>query len=138
MVSVHPSLSEEGPGPEGSIHVPSLFLTGGADFLTSRSMAKLERDMRAGASDDDAPSKTARYAEIFQGFRNWQSVAGYDARADARSWALAVAFLEAEFDMAYGGREELIPAQSGEERRTGGLRRRNGRQLPLDSPSCRR
>ena len=72
-------------------------------------MAKLERDMRAGASDDDAPSKTARYAEIFQGFRNWQSVAGYDARADARSWASAVAFLEAEFEMAYGGREELFP-----------------------------
>ena len=43
------------------------------------------------------------------GFRNWHSAAGYDARADARSWASTVAFAEAEFDMAYGGREELLP-----------------------------
>ena len=43
------------------------------------------------------------------GFRNWHSAAGYDARADARSWASTVAFAEAEFDLAYGGREELLP-----------------------------
>ena len=99
------------------VHVPSLFLTGGADFLTLRSVAKLEWDMGAGASDDDAPWETARYAEIFHGFRNWHSAAGYDAKADARSWASA-SRPSSTWRTATG---------KSCSRRTGGLCRRNGR-----------
>jgi len=108
VVAFHPSLSNGvGPGPFGSpsgkIDIPSLFLTGGADFLTGpQAMAKLEEDMMMGSSDDgdvdsSTPWETVRYAKIGHAFSNWLSEGSYDERADARSWHSMTTFLEEEF-----------------------------------------
>jgi len=102
-VGVHPSLVADEDGPaSGSVDVPALFLTGGADFLTSpASMADLEEEMTAGRRDDGAdaaPWETVRYAKINHAFSNWFSEGNYDARVDARSWHSALTFLEEQFD----------------------------------------
>jgi len=99
-VGVHPSLLGEGPGPVGTIDIPSLHLTGGADFLTGpASMEKLEEDMNAGRNVNVmAPWETVRYANIFHGFSNWFAGENYDERADARSWHSQMTFFEEIFD----------------------------------------
>ena len=97
-VSVHPALTPDGPGPNGSIDVPTLFLTGGADFLTGpASMEKLESDMKAGHNQDGvAPWESVRYAKINHAFSNWFS-GRYDERADARSWYSQMNFFAGVF-----------------------------------------
>jgi len=105
VIAVHPSLSDDGHGPMGKIDIPSLFLTGGADFLTGpQAMAKLEEDMMMGSSDDgdvdsSTPWETVRYAKIGHAFSNWLSEGSYDERADARSWHSMTTFLEKEFGL---------------------------------------
>ena len=97
-VSVHPALTADGPGPNGSIDLPTLFLTGGADFLTGpASMEKLESDMKAGHNlDGVAPWESVRYAKINHAFSNWFS-GSYDERADARSWYSQMSFFAGVF-----------------------------------------
>ena len=64
VISVHPSLSDEGPGPSGKIDIPSLFLTGGADFLTGpQAMARLEEDRKKMGSSDDRDTESSSCRE---------------------------------------------------------------------------
>lgn len=100
-VGIHPSLLEW-PGPLVDIDIPSLFLTGGADFLTSpATMKKLETDMQTGTANSvegkSPPWETVRYAKIGHAFSNWGSEGSYDERVDARSFHSQMMFLEEEF-----------------------------------------
>ena len=93
-IGVHPSLSEW-PRPEGEIDIPSLFLTGGSDFLTGpQAMAKLETDLLKST----VAWETIRYAKIVHAFSNWFKD-GYNARADARSWHSTLTFLDEAFGL---------------------------------------
>lgn len=102
-ISVHPALMGERDGPRGHDNaIPSLFLTGGSDFLTGpQAMAKLEEDMKNGTATDATAANTSwetvRYAKIYHAFSNWFSP-NYDERADSRSWHSIVKFLSAQFD----------------------------------------
>jgi len=105
-ISIHPSLFGKFPGPTvGNIAVPSLFLTGGNDFLTGpQAMANLEDDM----NNASATWETVRYAKIEHAFSNWFS-RNYNARADSRSWQSMTTFLEAQFGQRYY--ESSLPTQ---------------------------
>ena len=96
-IGVHPSLSDW-PRPDGKIEIPSLFLTGGADFLTGpESMAKLESDLEQG----DAVWEMVRYSGIQHAFSRWYGE-NYDARVDARSWDYSMNYLKEMFGQCNG------------------------------------
>ena len=90
-VSIHPTLFGEWEKPLGKINTPSLFLTGGKDFLTGpQAMATLEDDMTNASTVE---WETNRYAKIDHAFSNWFSETSYNARADERSWTSMKTFL---------------------------------------------
>ena len=93
-IGVHPSLVEWS-GPEGNINIPSLFLTGGNDFLTGpEAMRKLESDLEEG----NALWEMVRYSKINHAFSRWYGE-NYDARVDARSWHYAMNYLDEMFGL---------------------------------------
>jgi dienelactone hydrolase len=97
-IAYHPTLLQPLPGPIGQIDIPSLFLTGGADFLNGpETMTKLELDMV------DAPSlatwETVRYGNIGHAWTNWFNADMYNQRADFRSWDSGMTFLKIVFDI---------------------------------------
>ena len=94
-VGIHPSLFGAWGGPNGEITIPSLFLTGGSDFLTGpQAMGQLEEDMKNASSATHW--ETVRYAKIDHAFSNWFSD-NYDERADFRSWESMSTFFAGEF-----------------------------------------
>lgn len=96
-IGVHPSLSDW-PSPDGKIDIPSLFLTGGADFLTGpESMSKLESDLEQGG----AVWEMVRYSGINHAFSRWYGE-NYDARVDARSWDYSMNYLKEMFGQCNG------------------------------------
>ncbi|KAL7550070.1 hypothetical protein ACHAWF_017278 [Thalassiosira exigua] len=107
-IGIHPTIMGERPGPKpGSIKTPSLYLTGGSDFLAGpEAMAKLESDLKIGSESSDIAWETVRYAGIEHGFSDWFTE-NYDARADARSWHSTKTFLKAEFGEATVADEEI-------------------------------
>ena len=93
-VSIHPTLLGSWEGPTGEINIPSLFLTGGADFLTGpQAMASLEEDM---SNFSTVKWETTRYAKIDHAFTNWFTE-NYNERADTRSWESMKSFLGSKF-----------------------------------------
>jgi len=94
VVGVHPSLLGSWGKPVGNIHIPSLFLTGGSDFLTGpQAMTSLEDDMNSASTVE---WETNRYSDIDHAFSNWFSE-NYNARADERSWNSLKTFLGEKF-----------------------------------------
>jgi len=94
-VSIHPSLLGAWDKPLGKINIPSIFLTGGNDFLTGpQAMASLEGDMTSAST---VQWETNRYAKIDHAFTNWFAETAYNARADERSWNSMRTFLADKF-----------------------------------------
>lgn len=94
VVGVHPSLFGSWGKPLGNINIPSLFLTGGIDFLTGpQAMTTLEDDMTSASTVE---WETNRYSDIDHAFSNFYSE-NYNARADERSWNSLTTFLEDKF-----------------------------------------
>ena len=94
-VSIHPSLLGAWDNPLGKINIPSIFLTGGNDFLTGpQAMASLEGDMTSASTVE---WETNRYAKIDHAFTNWFAETAYNARADERSWNSMKTFLADTF-----------------------------------------
>jgi len=94
-VSIHPSLLGAWDKPLGKINIPSIFLTGGNDFLTGpQAMASLEGDMTSASTVE---WETNRYAKIDHAFTNWFAETAYNARADERSWNSMRTFLADKF-----------------------------------------
>jgi len=94
-VGIHPSLLGSWGKPLGEINIPSLFLTGGNDFLTGpQAMTSLEDDMKSASTVE---WETNRYSQIGHAFSNWYSE-NYNARADERSWNSLKTFLVDKFE----------------------------------------
>jgi len=94
VVGVHPSLFGSWGKPLGNINIPSLFLTGGSDFLTGpQAMTTLEDDMTSASTVE---WETNRYSDIDHAFSNWFSE-NYNSRADERSWDSLRTFLADKF-----------------------------------------
>ena len=110
-IAYHPTLLEPLPGPIGQIDIPSLFLTGGADFLNGpETMTKLELDMVGAPSL--ATWETVRYGGIGHAWTNWFNADMYNPRADVRSWYSGMTFLKTVFDIVNDdGFDDMPPSE---------------------------
>lgn len=105
VASFHGSLATETPAQPGAVRARVLICHGGDDQMVPRELvAQVEAEMLAGGSPE---VRSAIYAGAMHGFTNPAATAkgkefeipiGYDAKADAQSWAELQRFLAAAFE----------------------------------------